>query len=95
LVLSEVRSIKLKPSIHTTAARKPLAQLLHRACTQSARSLTLCLDFTCIEDQQGRNKLLADLLGPGIQQSGWASVATLVLQVEKAVKLSCWESRQT
>jgi hypothetical protein len=34
-----------------------------------------------------RNGLLADLLKAGIQQSGWASVAKLVLKVRKAVKL--------
>jgi hypothetical protein len=33
--------------------------------------------------QSSNNRLLADLLKPGIQQSGWTSVAKLFLQVRK------------
>jgi hypothetical protein len=88
-VLREARSINLQLArTITTAARKPLARLLNRACTQSASSLTLCLDFTYTEHQGSRSRLLADLLKPGIQQSGWDSVGTLELYVRKAVKLS-------
>jgi hypothetical protein len=69
----------------STAARKPLARLLNRACTLgSTCSINLCLDFSSVEDQESR--LLTDLLDAGIQQSGWASVSKLVLQVRKAVK---------
>jgi hypothetical protein len=79
-VLREARSIsiELKPSI-IAAARKPLARLLNRACTQSESGLSLCLHFGHHEGQT--SKLLADLLKPGIQQSGWVSVAKLVLKV--------------
>jgi hypothetical protein len=88
-VLREARSIKLVlPSTSTTATRKPLARLLNRACNASACSLTLCLDIRHVGDQQDSG-LVADLLQPGIQQSGWASVAKLVLQVRSTVQLSC------
>jgi hypothetical protein len=88
-VLREARSIKLiLPYNSTTAARKPFTRLLNRACSLSACRLKLCLDFRQVGHQQSR-RLLADLLEAGIQQSGWASVTQLVLQVRTAVKLSC------
>jgi hypothetical protein len=80
-VLREARSISLElPTTVTTAARKPLARLLHRAGNVSACSLTLCLDCSMVEHQSSRSRLLADLLKPS-QQSGWASVSKLVLKV--------------
>jgi hypothetical protein len=83
-VLREARSIKLElPKTVTTAARKTLPRLLHRACSLSACSLKLSLDLT--QPEGSKNGLLADLLEPGIQQSGWAGVANLVLEVRKAV----------
>jgi hypothetical protein len=83
LVLREAKLIQLQlPSTIPTAARKCLARLLHRACTHSVWSLTLCLVFS--EVQQQSSRLLADLLEPGIQQSGWTSVATVGLHVRKA-----------
>jgi hypothetical protein len=92
LVLREARSINLQlPSTITTAARKPLARLLNRACNLSAGSLMLCLDFSWM---QGSKIGLADLLKAGIQQSGWSTVATLVLEVRwncNATEM-CWET---
>jgi hypothetical protein len=88
-VLREARLIVLKlPSTTTTAARKPLARLLNGACTESTCSLTLWLDFSRLvgPHKSSLNRLLADLLEPSIQQSGWASVATLVLTVRRAVR---------
>jgi hypothetical protein len=46
----------------------------------------VCLDFSQAEDKKSsRSRLLADLLEPGIQQSGWDAVAKLVLKVRRAV----------
>jgi hypothetical protein len=82
-VLRETRSIALKlPTV--TAARKPLARLLNRACNLADRSLGLCLDFR--RGGHKKSRLLADLLEPGIQQYGWISVAKLVLKVRRAVR---------
>jgi hypothetical protein len=85
-VLREARSIVLKvPNRYNTGARKPLARLLNRACTQSAGNLALCMDFSLAGNKKTtRNNQLSDLLEPGIQQSGWTSVATLVLEVRRA-----------
>jgi hypothetical protein len=84
-VVREVRSIDLHlPSTVTAAARKPLARLLHRACNQSACSLALRLNFRFVDWQKNSNNtLMADLLKPGIEQSGWPSVAKLELWVRK------------
>jgi hypothetical protein len=80
-VLREARSIVLRaPSTFQTATRKPLARLLNRACNTTACSLTLILNFREVEHQ---SRLLADLLKHGSQQSGWASVTKLVLEVRE------------
>jgi hypothetical protein len=93
-VMREAKAIKLQiPSTITAAARKLLARLLNRACSLSTCSLTLHLYLMEVEGQQSR--LLADLLKPGIQQSGWLSVGTLYLHVRHAVKLSWCRARQT
>jgi hypothetical protein len=84
LVLREARGIQLTPHCSTAAERKPVARLLNRACNLTAHRLELWLDLRLAGHPQSRKRLLADLLEPGIQQSGWASVATLVLYVRKA-----------
>jgi hypothetical protein len=79
VVLGEATSIKFRANQHQHK-RRALARLLHRACNLAAGSLTLSLDLKMVDHG---STLLADLLQPGIQQSGWASVAKLVLRVRK------------
>jgi hypothetical protein len=89
LVLGQARRINFRlGDSDTSGTRKPLVRLLDRACSAGEDgSLTLSLRSYVHNNKVACNNLLNDLLAPGIQQHGWASVGVLELWVSAVLWL--------
>jgi hypothetical protein len=69
----------VKLQVHCNSARKPLVRLLNRVCSAAqAGRLSLTLEAHGFDRN---SNLLPNLLAPGKQQGGWASVQELALKV--------------
>jgi hypothetical protein len=84
MVLGQARTVSLElHNSDTPGARKPLVRLFHRVCSAGVHGrLTVCVDAQNVHANSTRNKLLRDLLAPGVfQRHGWTSVGTFKLRV--------------